>query len=174
LADDATIWERVRKGDRETFDMLYRTNAPRIRSFLVQLIGNREAAEDLMQDTFLGIWQAPGGFNPELGSISSYLFGIARKRAAEWWRRHAVQTSAVLPESIDARSDTGSVISNAFAQLPEAHRTLLWLREVEGQSYAELAAVLDVPVGTVRSRLFAAREALRGIWQLQVKCKEDL
>ena len=51
-----------------------------------------------------------------------------------------------------------------LGQLPVEQRSLLWLREVEGQSYAELAAILDIPIGTVRSRLFAAREALRVIW----------
>ena len=49
-------------------------------------------------------------------------------------------------------------------QLPEEQRSLLWLREVEGQSYDELAVILRIPVGTVRSRLFTAREALRKIW----------
>ena len=55
-------------------------------------------------------------------------------------------------------------MSDALGQLPVEQRSLLWLREVEGQSYAELAAILDIPIGTVRSRLFAAREALRVIW----------
>jgi RNA polymerase sigma factor (sigma-70 family) len=57
-----------------------------------------------------------------------------------------------------------SMIADAFDRLSSEQRTLLWLREVEGQSYAELATILEVPVGTVRSRLFAAREALRNVW----------
>jgi RNA polymerase sigma-70 factor (ECF subfamily) len=56
------------------------------------------------------------------------------------------------------------VIADALQRLPEEQRMLLWLREVEGQSYAELAAILNIPLGTVRSRLFAARQALRAIW----------
>jgi RNA polymerase sigma-70 factor (ECF subfamily) len=55
-------------------------------------------------------------------------------------------------------------MGDALNRLPEEQRTLLWLREVEGLSYAELALNLEIPVGTVRSRLFAAREALRKIW----------
>ena len=54
--------------------------------------------------------------------------------------------------------------SDLLRQLPAEQRSLLWLREVEGQSYAELAVILDIPIGTVRSRLFAAREALRAVW----------
>jgi RNA polymerase sigma-70 factor (ECF subfamily) len=55
-------------------------------------------------------------------------------------------------------------VGDAFGRLPEDQRTLLWLREVEGQSYAELAEILGIPIGTVRSRLFAAREELRKVW----------
>jgi RNA polymerase sigma-70 factor (ECF subfamily) len=55
-------------------------------------------------------------------------------------------------------------MADLLSQLPAEQRSLLWLREVEGQSYAELAAILDIPIGTVRSRLFVAREALRAIW----------
>ena len=54
---------------------------------------------------------------------------------------------------------------DALHRLPEEQRSLLWLREVEGQSYAELAEILDIPIGTVRSRLFTARETLRQVWQ---------
>ena len=60
------------------------------------------------------------------------------------------------------------MVGDAFGRLPEEQRSLLWLREVEGQSYAELAVILEVPVGTVKSRLFAAREALRRIWRTGV------
>ena len=61
-------------------------------------------------------------------------------------------------------TESDSAVNDAFQRLPEEQRTLLWLREVEGQSYSELAATFGIPVGTVRSRLFAAREALRDIW----------
>ena len=60
--------------------------------------------------------------------------------------------------------ETLNTVSDAFARLRPEQQSLLWLREVEGQSYAELAEILDIPVGTVRSRLFAAREELRKIW----------
>lgn len=59
------------------------------------------------------------------------------------------------------------MVAEAFGRLNSEQRTLLWLREVEGQSYAELAAILEVPIGTVRSRLFAAREALRNVWHIE-------
>ncbi len=65
------------------------------------------------------------------------------------------------------------MIADALRRLPEEQRMLLWLREVEGQSYAELASILNIPLGTVRSRLFAARQALRAIW-LNAERKGDV
>jgi RNA polymerase sigma-70 factor (ECF subfamily) len=64
-------------------------------------------------------------------------------------------------------------MEDAFRRLPEEQRSLLWLREVEGHSYSELAETLEIPVGTVKSRLFATREALRKIWQSPRLPKED-
>ena len=116
-----------------------------------------------MQDTFTQIWRRPRGFNPEHGSLRGYLFGIGRKLAAEWWRGQK-PSDALGEDSAPVPTEMSSMVADAFNRLTSEQRTLLWLREVEGQSYAELAAILEIPVGTVRSRLFAAREALRKIW----------
>jgi len=61
-------------------------------------------------------------------------------------------------------TEASSLVGDAFSRLGHEQRTLLWLREVEGQSYAELAEILEIPVGTVKSRMFTAREELRRIW----------
>jgi RNA polymerase sigma-70 factor (ECF subfamily) len=167
VADDGDQWERIRGRDASAFEAFYRDNAGRLCAYLRQIVGNAHAAEDLMQETFAQIWKSPNGFRPELGSLRGYLFGIARKRAAEWWRKRAG-----VP---DERGEKGrrelaegaasfSAVADAFGRLAEEQRSLLWLREVEGQSYAELAVILQIPVGTVKSRLFAAREELRRIW----------
>jgi RNA polymerase sigma-70 factor (ECF subfamily) len=165
VTDDIEMWRGISRGDSAAFDVFYRENAPRLQAFLRQVVGSCEAAEDLAQETFLQIWNRPSGFQPERGTLRSYLYGIARKRAAEWWRKHT-PTSPDHEDSPGAcQTEAVSMISDALLHLPEEQRVLLWLREVEGQSYAELATVLDVPVGTVRSRLFTAREALRTIWR---------
>lgn len=120
-----------------------------------------------MQETFTQVWRLPNGFRPELGSLRGYLFGIGRKRAAEWWRKRErileEQREKSGEEVVEAHASF-SAITDAFSRLAEEQRSLLWLREVEGQSYAELATILQIPVGTVKSRLFAAREELRRIW----------
>jgi RNA polymerase sigma-70 factor (ECF subfamily) len=165
LADDRQLWERICQGDARTFDAFYRENAPRLEAFLRHVVGNRQAAEDLMQDTFTQIWRRPNGFQPERGTLRAYLYGIGRKRAAEWWRTQGNRGAIVEDDLAACRTETTSAVNEAFLQLAKEQRILLWLREVEGHSYVELSEVLEIPVGTVRSRLFAAREALRRIWQ---------
>ena len=81
------------------------------------------------------------------------------------WRRQKPSEEATEDRAGTSPTEIHSIVGDAFGRLPEEQRILLWLREVEGQSYAELAVTLEIPVGTVRSRLFAAREALRKIWQ---------
>ena len=83
MAHDHEQWERIHGGDASAFGAFYRDNARRLSTYLRQMVGNAQAAEDLMQETFTQVWRAPDGFRPELGSLRGYLFGIGRKRAAE-------------------------------------------------------------------------------------------
>jgi RNA polymerase sigma-70 factor (ECF subfamily) len=173
LPDDRELWERICRGDALAFDALYRTHGPKLEVFLRQVLGSRQAAEDVMQETFTQIWQRPNGFEPGRGTLRAYLFGAGRKRAAEWWRKQGARNTAMQNEPAEYKTETASLVGDAFARLPDEQRTLIWLREVEGQSYAELAEILEIPVGTVRSRLFAAREELRRIWQAAPETKKE-
>lgn len=164
MSDDSELWRQICRGNAEVFDAFYRDNAPRLQAFLRQIVGSPQAAEDIMQEVFTKLWCRPNGFQPSRGTLRAYLYGIGRNSAAEWWRR---QTPGVVAGESDAsasRTESILIVSDAFAQLSIEQRTLLWLREIEGQSYEELAQCLEIPVGTVRSRLFGAREALRKIW----------
>ena len=165
MASDTELWRQVRRGDADAFEAFYREYAPRLEAFLRRVVSNRQAAEDVMQETFTQIWQRPNGYQPEHGTMRAYLYGIARKRAAEWWRRQGPQGVVTGEDSVVCQTETISMVDDALRRLPEDQRSLLWLREVEGQSYAELAEILEIPIGTVRSRLFAARESLRTIWR---------
>jgi RNA polymerase sigma-70 factor, ECF subfamily len=164
LLDERELWKKIAAGDAQAFDGWYRETAPRLRGFLCHLLGNLQAAEDVMQDTYTHIWRRPQGFDPERGTLRAWLYGIARKQAAEWWRRQKLADPLEIESTAPGRAESFSVMADLLRQLPVEQRSLLWLREVEGQSYAELAAILDIPIGTVRSRLFAAREALRFVW----------
>jgi RNA polymerase sigma-70 factor, ECF subfamily len=106
---------------------------------------------------------APPGLRAR-STLKAYLFGIARKKAADWWRH---QPPAESPPGEIACQGPGSalLLEDAFERLAPELRNVLWLREVEGYSYDELARILDVPLGTVKSRLFSAREELRRVWK---------
>ncbi len=148
--------------DAAAFGRLYDRQGASIREFLHLAVRDRFAADDLTQETFLHLWRRPAAFDPSRGSIKAYLFGIARKKAADWWRRNHQRP----PEEVNAvRTGTEPVaIREALAQLPEDLGTVLWLREVEGYSYDELSKILKIPDGTVRSRLHSARQRLRKVW----------
>ena len=127
-----------------------------------------------MQESFTQLWLGANGFSPEKGNLRGYLFGIARKRALGWWRSHGPKIDTGSQEPSEPANDVASLVNDAFQKLNEEQRSLLWLREVEGQSYAELAAIFDVPIGTVRSRLFTAREELRSVWHASQPVKKEV
>jgi RNA polymerase sigma-70 factor (ECF subfamily) len=164
LFDDRELWTKIANGNADAFDTWYRETAPRLRVFLRHLLGDDQEAEDVMQETFTQIWRRPHRFDPERGSPRAYLFGVARRQAAEWMRKRKPTDELGIDPPAPGRVEIASMVTEALSHLTLEHRTLLWLREVEGQSYEELATILDVPLGTVRSRLFAAREALRALW----------
>src|SRR5438270_12679844 len=129
VAGDHELWERIRGRDASAFETLYRDNAARLCGFLRQIVGSPQAAEDVMQETFTQIWRSPNGFRPELGSLRGYLFGIGRKRAAEWWRKRArspeEQSERRGEESAEGTASF-SAIGDAFARLGEGHGALRW------------------------------------------------
>jgi RNA polymerase sigma-70 factor, ECF subfamily len=162
--DDQESWNSLRAGNPEAFERFYRRHAARLQNFLRRCLGDAKAAEDIAQEAFLQLWQRPNGFNPARGTLKTYLFGIAAKRAADWWR-HRPPESPSPPESRVRQGDPPVLVADALERLDPESRSLLWLREVEGYSYQELAEMLAIPLGTVKSRLFAAREQLRRIWK---------
>jgi RNA polymerase sigma-70 factor (ECF subfamily) len=171
LLDDRERWKRISTGDADAFEAWYRETAPRLRAFLHRCTGSPQSADDLMQDIYTQIWCRPEQFDPERGTLSAWLFGIARKHAAEWWRRErpidSIDTDEppLLGEPSQPLSETRSIVADALKRLTTDEHSIIWLREIEGHSYAELATILDIPLGTVRSRLFAARQSLRDIWR---------
>ncbi len=153
----------LQAGDRQAFERFYLTHASRLLSFLRRSVADSRAAEDIAHEAFMELWLRRNGFDPARGSARAYLFGIAARRAADWWRRAQLKT----PPQPSAAIDEGPavVIADALERLAPDERSLLWLREVEGYSYQELAGMLAIPLGTVRSRLHAARRNFRRVWK---------
>lgn len=177
MLDDRELWKRISAGDAEAFDAWYRQTAPRLRGFLRHCTGAGDSADDIMQDVYTQIWRRPQGFDPERGTLRVWLFGIARKQAAEWRRKQRPIDSidqgdpALEGKPPQPLSEARSILADALNRLTADERSIIWLREIEGRSYSELAAILHIPLGTVRSRLFTARQSLRGIWQSATQMK---
>src|SRR5271170_1848362 len=150
--------------DTKAFERVYGDHFGRVRSFLRIYLGNSFVVDDVAQETFLQFWQRPNGFNPSRSTVRAYLFGIARKKAADWWR-HQRPAGAISLEPACGDGSQTLLLNDALDLLDPDLRNVLWLREVEGYSYDELAHILDIPVGTVKSRLFSAREQLRRDWK---------
>ena len=164
MASREMLWERIQKGEREAFEEFYRKNFPKLRSYLTVHLGSRTFAEDIAQEAFLQLWKHPDGFDPSLSGLRTYLFTIARRRAVDWWRSHSSSSENVFP-SPQAQAEKRILMEDMLGRLDPESRSILWLREAEGYSYQELAAIFEVPVGTVKSRLFNARQHLREIWR---------
>lgn len=173
---DETLALSARMGDRQAFAHLVRRHQERVFGFLLRMLGARDEAMDLTQDTFLKAWNALPGWRPE-ARFTTWLFQIARNAALDLLRRHQrvefisidaaasgeagfePRDAAPLPEEQLADRQRIGLLERALGALPAEQREILLLRELEDMSYAEIAATLGINEGTVKSRLARARVA---------------
>ena len=169
-ADEADV-ARARAGDTAAFAALVRRHQDRVFGFILRMLDARDEAMELTQDVFVKAWQALPGWRPE-ARFSTWLLQIARNAALDQMRRRRLIQFAPLDDGLDV-ADTAPgpeacyasrqrqvLLEHALQQIAAEHREILLLREVEDLSYAELAAVLGIAEGTVKSRLARARAAL--------------
>ncbi|MFO8013912.1 MAG: sigma-70 family RNA polymerase sigma factor [Phycisphaerae bacterium] len=168
---DAALLARARGGDDAAFHALVDRHAPGLYVAAVSLVGRAADAEDLLQETFTGAFRGLARFEGR-SSVKTWLTAILVRRAAMHRRRArrkdarlvhlsaAADTAAGRPPvtgTVDARLD----VMDAIRSLRPEHREAIVLRELQGLAYDEMAEALGVPRGTVESRLFRARQALR-------------
>jgi RNA polymerase sigma-70 factor (ECF subfamily) len=179
--DDQTLIERCRTGDVAAFEPLVQKYRDRAWRLAFNVLRDREDAWDVTQEAFVRAWQALPSFRGQ-SAFYTWLFRIvvnvasdrARQRAArgrafgtervseEEWERTMIDQGAA-PDDEARRAEERERITRALAALPEHHRTIIMLSDLEGLSYREIAEVLDIPMGTVMSRLHHARRRLRDI-----------
>lgn len=174
-ATDLELARRARQGDDEAFHELVDRHGARLYGLAFSLLGNAADAEDVVQEALSGALQGLRGFEGR-SSVKTWLSSIVVRQAAKCHRtraRHRVvsldqlqedavrATSALQAEGVAARSNARLDILSVLQGLSPEHREVVVLREMEGRTYDEIAAILAVPRGTVESRLHRARRELR-------------
>jgi RNA polymerase sigma-70 factor, ECF subfamily len=136
--------------------------------------GDRQRAEDLVQETLLRAWRNPGAFDPDRGSVRAWLFTTARHLAIDAWRRREARVGEVVTDNLPEprpvideadRAVEAWTIAEALSRLSTPHREVLVECFFRGCSVAEAAAELGIPPGTVKSRTHYAMRALRLVLQ---------
>jgi RNA polymerase sigma-70 factor (ECF subfamily) len=150
------------------FDRLVTEHGPSLFRLAYRLVGDRQEAEDILQDTFRSAWKSRDTFLSG-GSERAWLVSILRRRVADYWRRGKPPVALASDSQIDAlsaptdplRNELTDEVQQALAQLPEELRETLLLVVVGELTHQEAADALNVPLGTVLSRVSRARKRLR-------------
>lgn len=184
---DAEVIERAKKGDHDAFRILVERYQDRAFHLAVRVLRDEESARDVVQDAFLKVYRSLDRFEGRSG-FYTWLYRVVMnlcldakrrdrsKQQVEWEETAAVRVDpgsadsaneayreSASPAGALERKELRSIVARAIDQLPDDARETLVLREVEGLSYAEIATCLDVPKGTVMSRLHHARRRVREI-----------
>ncbi len=180
-AADAVLVARAVEGDRDAFEQIYRRHAARVHGLCLRLAGDSERAEGLTQDTFVKAWLALGGYGGQ-APLGAWLGRIAVNRWRDLWRtdKRAQQwlvdtggedtwDQAAAVAAAGRLESAGSLLAvvdleRMIARLPAGARTVFVLHEVEGYPQAEVAALLGVSEGTIKSQMHRARRLLRAMF----------
>jgi RNA polymerase sigma-70 factor, ECF subfamily len=171
--DSAEFVARLRAGDRRAFEDLVRVQQHRVYGLALRMLGNSAEAQDVAQEVFLRAHRGLAAFRGA-ARLSTWLYTIASRlclsRLAGSERRFASHGEEPLDRLVDARpgpdealerGELEEALHRAIAELPEERRLVVVLRDIEGLAYEEIAEILELPVGTVRSRLHRARLDLK-------------
>ncbi len=167
----ATFEEKLRKGDKKAFEQLVRENQNKIYAVCLNMLKNTHDAQDAAQETFIKAYGNLRFFRGE-SAVLTWLTKIAVRCCLDMLRRRPDTTSiddeydlsgGDTAEGTVERKQQIAAVRRAVAKLPEEMRTVLVLRDMEGYSYEEIASVLEISEGTLKSRIFRAREKLRKI-----------
>jgi RNA polymerase sigma-70 factor, ECF subfamily len=173
MSGEAQLLSRIaEKRDREAFAALFDMYAPRVKSFMMRKGASAEQAEDLVQETMISVWSKAAMYVADRGSVTTWIFTIARNLRIDRLRREKVNMFTDL-DDFDAESDDvqqddamnrlqeDSAVAKALAQIPAEQRELLILSYVEDMPQSEIAARLQIPLGTVKSRMRLAYRRMK-------------
>jgi RNA polymerase sigma-70 factor (ECF subfamily) len=170
---------RIAQGDAEAFAELFDHASPRVLGLLIQMLGDRGEAEEVLQEVFLQLWRQPGAYDPRRGSARGYLLLLARSRALDRLRSHRARldrertvheeqtrrsgvTAAVGTARLE-EEERARAVHSALQDLPAEQRRALELAFFQGLTQAEIARRLAAPLGTIKSRVLLGMRKLRQV-----------
>ena len=177
---DLVLVKRVQRGDKTAFDLLVRKYQHKVVKLVLRYVRNPAEAEDIAQEAFIKAYRALPQFRGD-SAFYTWMYRIAINTAKNQLasrdrsliaydldltdpeESHSVQTKLQdpdTPEGMALTEEIRGIVNSAIEALPEELKTAIVLRELDGLSYEEIAAAMECPVGTVRSRIFRAREAI--------------
>ena len=168
---ETELVSKAQSGDRNAFSELIRTHAQGVMNVVYRMCGDVHIAEDAAQETFIQAWIHLASYRPQT-SLRNWLYRIAVNAATDMLRKEKrilpgsmedlpLTDGQLGPEMLVSQQERIALVQEAVLSLPEASRAVLVLREYEGLSYQEISSTLDIPVGTVMSRLNYARKLLK-------------
>jgi RNA polymerase sigma factor (sigma-70 family) len=170
-SSDEKLMQFITSGDQQAFNELYRRYNQRLYYYFFRMLGNsRELADDFLQELFLKIIENPTRFNPAF-SFKTWVFSVAYNLCKNEYRRQEIRKEAspiadqlldpVLPQEI-SQQDVVNLIFNKLDELGPEHRSVFIMHYREGFQIKEIASILEMAPGTVKSRLFYTRKYLAG------------
>jgi RNA polymerase sigma-70 factor, ECF subfamily len=177
---DQQLVERAQRGDKHAFELLIAKYQRRLARLISRFVRDAAEVEDVTQEAFIKAYRALPAFRGEsafytwlyrigINTAKNYLLSLGRRAPtttvfdadeAEDFEEATLLHEVSTPENEMMSKQVVEVVNSSLQQLPDDLRTALTLREIDGLSYEEIATVMDCPVGTVRSRIFRAREAI--------------
>lgn len=174
--DWATLIGRVAAGDREAFGRLFEHFAPRVKGLMLKAGAGSEEAEEIAQETLLAVWRKAAQFDPASSGAPAWIYTIARNLRIDAVRRSArggaidhhaeldyLVDPAEPPDEAIARDAEARQIAAALSRLTEEQSTAIRLSFIEERPHSEIAGVLGIPLGTVKSRIRLAMNRLRAL-----------
>jgi len=167
--------ELVAEGEVSAFEVIFDRHARAAFSLAYRMCGSRPAAEDVVQEAFLSLWRAGGRYDRARGSVRSWILSVVHNRAIDTFRRGAVREgqdvreqglaerlpAAELTELEVERRDDAHRVRSALAQLPSEQRRVIELAYFGGFTHSQIAAMLELPEGTVKGRMRLGLTKLR-------------
>lgn len=180
-AIDATLVEQVRAGSEDALAQLYDRHATTVYSIAIGLLRDQSRAEDVTHDVFITLWQHPDRYNPAVGRFAPWFYRVARNRTIDVLRQRRREVNPAESEVFEATlADSGPspsevILSQADAQrvrqaltrLSDDQRRLIELAYFSGMTQSEMAEKLDIPLGTVKTRVRTGLRRLRAILEAE-------